>query len=58
MFGRRLHVTVTNVADGERAIREALERQAIELSGTRRITPSLEDVFVARVQASGGAPTD
>ncbi len=58
MFGRALHVTVRDVAEAHSAIETGLRAAGIELRGLERIVPSLEDVFVARVRAAGGAPTD
>jgi len=56
MFGRELHVTVDDVEDGTRRIREGLGEAGIEVRGIRRIEPGLEDVFVSRVRTAGGAP--
>ena len=58
MFGRALHVTVNQTAAATEAIKARLRDARIELRGIERITPSLEDVFVARIRAAGGAPTD
>jgi ABC-2 type transport system ATP-binding protein len=55
LFGRALHVTTTDAAAGERAVRERLAAANIPLEGIRPIPPSLEDVFVALVAESGGA---
>jgi len=45
-------------ADPGPAIRAALSARGIDLLGTRRVDPSLEDVFVARVRAAGGGTVD
>jgi len=58
MFGRALHVTVRDVAEARSAIETGLRDAGIELRSLERIVPSLEDVFVARIRAAGGAPTD
>ncbi len=58
MFGRDLHVTVASVEDTRLEIGEALSQGGIELLRTERVSPSLEDVFVALVRAAGGAPSD
>jgi drug efflux transport system ATP-binding protein len=55
LFGRALHVTTTDAAAGERAVRDRLAAANIPLEGIRPIPPSLEDVFVALVAESGGA---
>jgi ABC-2 type transport system ATP-binding protein len=58
LFGRALHVTVAerDAALGELPAR--LAARGIEVAGLREIRPSLEDVFIALVQAAGGAPED
>ena len=51
-FGERIHVRVAS-GDGERverAARQALERAGARVVSMRRIVPSLEDVFIDRVQ--------
>ncbi|MEE8175269.1 MAG: ATP-binding cassette domain-containing protein [Gemmatimonadota bacterium] len=58
MFGRALHVTVEDVAATRSGVEEALSHRNILLLGMERVLPSLEDVFVARIRAAGGAPTD
>jgi drug efflux transport system ATP-binding protein len=54
LYGRALHATVSDAAGGERAIRARLAAAGIEVESLRSIPPSLEDVFVALVQESGG----
>ena len=58
MFGRSLHVTVADAGDARPVIEQALARAGVELLGIATVPPSLEDVFVARVRAAGGAPAD
>ncbi|NIR45330.1 MAG: ABC transporter ATP-binding protein [Gemmatimonadetes bacterium] len=58
MFGRELHVTLESDADAEERLRRHLDERGVSFSGLERITPALEDVFVARVRAAGGAPVD
>jgi ABC-2 type transport system ATP-binding protein len=61
MFGRHLHLTLEEGADLEdarRAVARRLEEAGVELESVARIVPSLEDVFVGRVRAAGGAPTE
>jgi ABC-2 type transport system ATP-binding protein len=62
MFGRSLHVTlqsgqvtVEGAAGAEAEIRRALARADLRAGQIRPIPPSLEDVFVALVEATGGA---
>lgn len=58
LFGRALHVTVTGVEAGRTAIASALAARGRAVEDIREIVPSLEDVFIALVQAAGGAPVD
>jgi ABC-2 type transport system ATP-binding protein len=58
LFGRVVHVAVEDAGRGETGIRRALERAGITVHGIDAVDPSLEDVFVARVRAAGGAPVD
>jgi len=58
MFGRTLHVTVARAEGAEELIAAALGRRGIAAAGMGRIVPALDDVFVARVRAAGGAPAD
>ena len=55
MFGRALHVTVQEGADGPDVIRRGLGDAGLAASDLRRVRPSLEDVFVSLVRAEGGA---
>jgi ABC-2 type transport system ATP-binding protein len=58
MYGRSVHVTVTNADRARSAITTALKKGGVELQSMRQIAPSLEDVFVYQVRAAGGAPVD
>ncbi|HSF19648.1 MAG TPA: ABC transporter ATP-binding protein [Vicinamibacteria bacterium] len=59
LFGRSLHVTVSaDLDEARRTIAGRLKLHGIRLHGMEPITPSLEDVFVARVRRAGGAPVD
>jgi ABC-2 type transport system ATP-binding protein len=58
MFGRALHVAVEDVTEAEDTIRDRLTERGISVQSVDEITPSLEDVFVARVRAEGGAPLE
>lgn len=53
LFGDRLHVTVTDAEEAQRALPELLTRQGVEVWKIDRIEPSLEDAFVAVIQQSG-----
>jgi ABC-2 type transport system ATP-binding protein len=55
MFGRRLHVAVEDAATGEGTVRRALGEAGLAVEAVRPIEPSLEDVFIAVVEAAGGA---
>jgi ABC-2 type transport system ATP-binding protein len=58
LFGRALHVTVTDAAAGRSAVTSALAGRGGAAPEIREIVPSLEDVFIGLVQAAGGAPVD
>jgi ABC-2 type transport system ATP-binding protein len=58
LFGRALHVTVTDAAAGRSAVTAALSGRGVAAPEIRGIVPSLEDVFIGLVQAAGGAPVD
>ncbi len=51
VFGGGLHVTVDNPAAAEEPIRAALAARSITVSRLERIEPSMEDVFVAMIEA-------
>jgi ABC-2 type transport system ATP-binding protein len=51
VFGSGLHVTLDDEAAGSARIRQALAGQHIEVKRLERIQPSMEDVFVARIEA-------
>jgi ABC-2 type transport system ATP-binding protein len=55
MFGRALHVTVSDPAVGETAVRGALVAAGRRVDRITVVEPSLEDVFVSLVRAGGGA---
>jgi len=61
LFGRALHVILAPSAAGDleaagRTITAHLANGGVAVTELRQIPPSLEDVFVARVHAEGGAP--
>ena len=51
VFGGGLHVTVRDPAKAMRAIREALQQHRIQIRGLEPIQASMEDVFVALIEA-------
>lgn len=58
MYGRAVHVTVTDVDAARREIGARLRTAGIAIQGMDEIAPTLEDVFVWQVRAAGGAPVD
>ena len=58
MFGRTVHVTVADVERARVELPPFLAGHGIPVTGFGQVTPSLEDVFVARVRDAGGAPAD
>ncbi|HET9948253.1 MAG TPA: ABC transporter ATP-binding protein [Longimicrobiales bacterium] len=55
MFGRRLHVTITDRARGAAGVEDALRAAGRRVDAVEPVPPSLEDVFVSLVRAEGGA---
>jgi len=51
VFGKGLHVTVDAVESGMDAVRSRLSAAGIEIQKIEKILPSLEDVFVALIEA-------
>jgi ABC-2 type transport system ATP-binding protein len=51
VFGGGLHVTVDNAARASAAIRQALGARGISIDRLEPIQPSMEDVFVAMIEA-------
>jgi ABC-2 type transport system ATP-binding protein len=58
MFGRALHVTVRDAARAKLELSHQLAEAGDPVRDVREVLPSLEDVFVARVRAAGGAPVE
>ena len=58
LFGRAIHAVVGSAEEGERSIRAALRKAGIDVGSIRPIDPSLEDVFVSLIEASGGVAHD
>ncbi len=55
LFGRALHVTVAGGDDARRAVEARLAERGVNVESVTRIEPTLEHVFIAAVQAAGGA---
>jgi ABC-2 type transport system ATP-binding protein len=55
MFGRALHLTVTDPRAARPAIERALAGAGLSAGALEPIPPSLEDVFIHLVRAAGGA---
>jgi len=55
LFGRTLHVTLTGRDGARERLAAHLAGRGVEIAALREIPPSLEDVFVALVEKSGGA---
>ncbi|HET9321767.1 MAG TPA: ABC transporter ATP-binding protein [Bryobacteraceae bacterium] len=51
VFGGGLHVTVDDPAAGKARIQEALRSKRIEVKRLEKIEPTMEDVFVAMIEA-------
>jgi ABC-2 type transport system ATP-binding protein len=51
VFGSGLHIVVDDVEGASERIRRSLEAQGIEIRRLEQIQPSLEDVFVALIEA-------
>ena len=55
MFGRTVHVVVEDESRAREAIPALLKARGVALDKMERVSPSLEDVFVALVRREGGA---
>jgi ABC-2 type transport system ATP-binding protein len=55
LFGRAVHATVADTPDIERRLTARLDERGVRHGRIERIEPSLEHVFIARVQSAGGA---
>jgi ABC-2 type transport system ATP-binding protein len=51
LFGRTLHVVVSDRAAATESIRAGLSRQGLSVAHIEKIVPSLEDVFVSLIEA-------
>ncbi len=55
LFGRAVHVTVENAQVVRPRLEECLREHSIEWESIDAVVPSLEDVFIAKIRAEGGA---
>jgi ABC-2 type transport system ATP-binding protein len=55
LYGRMIHVTVSDERRGTAEIRDLLTSNGLTVTKIERIEPSLEDVFISLVEATGGA---
>jgi hypothetical protein len=53
LFGRAVHVTLADAA-GIGAVEARLAERGVHVDSLKRIEPTLEHVFIASVQESGG----
>jgi ABC-2 type transport system ATP-binding protein len=54
IFGTSLHISVADEAEGSRLVRERLDREGIAVLRVDRIVPSLEDVFIHKIEQQPG----
>ena len=55
LFGRAVHVTVENAQEVRPRLEERLRERRIAWKSIDAVVPSLEDVFIAKIRAEGGA---
>jgi ABC-2 type transport system ATP-binding protein len=58
IFGTALHVSVADEAEGRRLVQERLAREGIVPDRIDRIVPSLEDVFIHKIEEQSGSAKD
>lgn len=58
IFGTSLHVSVENEEEGRQLVRERLSREGIVPEKVDRILPSLEDVFIHRIEQQSAIRKD
>jgi ABC-2 type transport system ATP-binding protein len=58
LFGRAVHVTLDGAPGSQEALAGRLRERGVRVAGIAPIEPTLEHVFIARVQTTGGAAED
>jgi ABC-2 type transport system ATP-binding protein len=58
IFGRTVHLVVDDAALVQRVVESRLSDKGIALQQIQQIPPTLEDVFIALVDAEGGAASN
>ena len=58
LFGRAVHVVVDDASALRPRLEERMRERNLAWTGIGTVEPSLEDVFIAKVRAAGGAPVD
>ncbi|MEW5702337.1 MAG: ABC transporter ATP-binding protein [Candidatus Zixiibacteriota bacterium] len=59
LFGRAVHVVLRDTApERQEAVGARLRERGVPFRRMTVVSPSLEDVFIARIRAEGGAPTE
>ena len=56
IFGTALHISVADEEEGRRLVRARLGREGIVPERIDRIVPSLEDVFIHKIEEQSGSP--
>jgi len=54
MFGREVHIVVQDEAEARQQVPAYLATHGVTCQNLRRVPPTLEDVFVARIREGGG----
>jgi ABC-2 type transport system ATP-binding protein len=58
IFGTSLHISVGDEDEGRRLVRDRLAREGIAVYRVDRIRPSLEDVFIHKIEEQAGAAAE
>ncbi len=56
IFGLTLHISVAGEEEGTRLVRARLARAGIAVDRVDRIMPSLEDVFIHKIEEQAARP--
>lgn len=54
IFGNRLHAATTNLAQAQEMVRQALEARQITIRRLAKVSPTLEDAFIALISRVRG----